>query len=371
MARLPYLAVFAFAVVHLLLFSICQAVISSRIYRTNDAVVIEVDDVTPSTLANRNYGNLPPIPMMYAINPYTGLLSQPYPNYPFWPYPHLYKPIISFSDVENVTAATSADSRQQKIPCGVGPDAPPQRKTPEVGIVGGTEAKPNSWPFMVGLRSPLFEGVFCGGSIISTTRILTAAHCVNELSAYDISRMTVSLGMNVQGILPGTSNDAQMTRRVVRVIYHSHNDVAILTVAPAIVYSKAISPVCLPPFNTAANQFVNQDAAIMGWGDLESGGDQPNVLQQNTVQIIPNADCNAQYGAGTIFRQQICASAPGKDTCQSDSGGPLVVQLSDASTSWTQVGIVSYGRGCANPNFAGVYASVAFFRNWINTYMKS
>jgi secreted trypsin-like serine protease len=147
---------------------------------------------------------------------------------------------------------------------------------------------------------------------------------------------------------------------------------------------------------------------------------QPNVLQQATVQIIPNKDCNAQY-KGVIIRQQLCASAPGKDSCQvklpfissiihviyvvlstfkGDSGGPLVVQAKAGSTAWTQVGVISYGRGrqstvdcslyfpiihmlhlimcfsfilyegCAVPDFAGVYASVAFFRNWIDTYMK-
>jgi hypothetical protein len=85
--------------------------------------------------------------MTYAVNPYIGLSSQPYPNFPLWPYP-LYKPASSFSDVENVTA-TSPDSRQQKIACGVGPASPPQRKTPTVGVVGGSEAVPNSWPFIV------------------------------------------------------------------------------------------------------------------------------------------------------------------------------------------------------------------------------
>jgi hypothetical protein len=95
----------------------------------------------------RNFGNPPTNPMMYAVNPYTGLLSQSYPNFPFWPYP-LYKPASSFSDADDVSA-TSPESRQQNIACGKGPDAPPQRKNPTVGIVGGSEAVKNSWPFIV------------------------------------------------------------------------------------------------------------------------------------------------------------------------------------------------------------------------------
>ncbi|EFX79655.1 hypothetical protein DAPPUDRAFT_104233 [Daphnia pulex] len=369
MSRLQQLAVFSFAVVHLLLFSICP--VRSRIYQTSDAVVIEVDDVRPSTFANRNSGFPPPIPMMYAINPYTGLLSQPYSNFPIWPYP-LYQPASSsVPDVKDV-AATSSDSRQQTFACGVGPPSTPQRSLPIAAIVGGSEAIPNSWPFIVGLRMSGKSAVLCGGSILSPTRILTAAHCVEKLSVFDISTLIVGFGMHNQ-----TANDAEQTRRVSRVVYNiaynaktKQNDVAVLTIDPPIVYSAAISPVCLPPFNNAADRFAGKDAAIMGWGTLQSGGSQPDELQQATVQIIPNADCNAQYN-GKITNQQLCASAPGKDTCQGDSGGPIAVQAEAGSIAWTQVGITSFGNGCAKPNFAGVYASVAFFRRWIDTYMTS
>ena len=103
-------------------------------------------------MANRNSGNPPLIPMAYAsVNPYTGLYYHQQPNFPFWPYP-LYQPVSSFSDADDVTA-TSPESRQQNIACGKGPDAPPQRKTPTVGIVGGSDAVENSWPFIVSVQA--------------------------------------------------------------------------------------------------------------------------------------------------------------------------------------------------------------------------
>jgi hypothetical protein len=106
--------------------------------------------VRPSTFAIRNFANPAPIPMMYAVNPYTGLSYQEQPNFPFWPYP-LYQPASSVSNVDDVTANTP-QSRQQNIACGKGPDAPPQRKNPTVSIAGGSSAKPNSWPFVVSLQ---------------------------------------------------------------------------------------------------------------------------------------------------------------------------------------------------------------------------
>jgi hypothetical protein len=105
------------------------------------------EQIPSARFARSNFGYYPgPIP----ANPYTGLYYLPYPNLPFWPYPLYNKPTISSvsADVKDF-AATSPDSRQQKIACGVGPASPPQRTTPTVSIVGGSQAIPNSWPFIV------------------------------------------------------------------------------------------------------------------------------------------------------------------------------------------------------------------------------
>ncbi|XP_049779308.1 trypsin alpha-3-like [Schistocerca cancellata] len=98
---------------------------------------------------------------------------------------------------------------------------------------------------------------------------------------------------------------------------------------------------------------------ITGWGDLSSGGSSPTQLQAVTTSIVARASCNIAYG-GEITQRMICAGEDegGKDSCQGDSGGPLV-------EGSTQYGIVSWGRGCAQAGYPGVYANVANLRSWV------
>ncbi|EFX80463.1 hypothetical protein DAPPUDRAFT_188210 [Daphnia pulex] len=207
-------------------------------------------------------------------------------------------------------------------------------------IVGGVDAAKNAWPGIVGLR--MKGRFFCGGSLIAPTKILTAAHCLTGIKRADIPNLTVDLGMHVQ-----SPSDAQA------------NDIAIITLSSPVTYTSTISPVCLANSN---DQFADQEATIIGWGTTSEGGSLPSVLQQATVKVTANAQCKTSYS--TLAASMLCAAAPGKDTCQGDSGGPLLVRSAPGS-QWTQAGIVSFGVGCARPEFPGVYTRVSSHGRWI------
>jgi secreted trypsin-like serine protease len=104
---------------------------------------------------------------------------------------------------------------------------------------------------------------------------------------------------------------------------------------------------------------------IAGWGTLSSGGSLPNTQQKAVVPVGQQTTCRSQYGQNAILDSMICAgySEGGIDTCQGDSGGPMFQYGNDGH--YYVVGIVSWGSGCASPNFMGVYTRVSSFVDWL------
>ena len=112
--------------------------------------------------------------------------------------------------------------------------------------------------------------------------------------------------------------------------------------------------------------FLGAKAVVAGWGALAPHPNtttikQPYKLQDITVTVIPNDECG-DYPKGEITDKMLCAHSPGKDACQGDSGGPLVTEVNGR---YTLIGVVSWGYGCALPEYPGVYARVTSVLDWI------
>jgi secreted trypsin-like serine protease len=234
-------------------------------------------------------------------------------------------------------------------------------------VVGGNDAKPGRWPFMVALvdkgTTSNRAAQFCGASLISKRDVLTAAHCASASDAGSIQ------------VLVGTQDLKTGGRRinVTRVTQHpsygsakADSDVAVLRLAEDV---NDITPVAFMTTLTEEKKYAPVDRVSfgMGWGETETQPHFPMLLQEVKLPIVDRAVCNGpdSYN-GQIDKTMICAGYQegGKDTCQQDSGGPLVVK--DASKKWNlQVGVVSWGRGCAEPNYYGVYARLATLGAWV------
>ena len=146
------------------------------------------------------------------------------------------------------------------------------------------------------------------------------------------------------------------------------NDIALIKLDKEAVLGPGVGLICLSddglhlPIDDLNNQCL-----ISGWGTLESGGDQPDTLQEVLVPLVSKERCERAYGS--LHDSMLCAGLDkgGKDSCQGDSGGPLACQYNG---KYYIEGATSWGSGCAGPNAYGVYAKIRHLKNWIEQNMQ-
>jgi secreted trypsin-like serine protease len=236
-------------------------------------------------------------------------------------------------------------------------------------IIGGKRTKPEDWPWMVALvYSDLSaeEGQFCGGSLIHPRWVLTANHCVKDetpesvevvLGQSRLSREKMGERIAISQIIPHPNYDDHQTHLPPKA------DLALLKLA-----QPSHQPI-LRMANRYSTLQPGELATVMGWGSIAEyaySDTYPDALRQTTVPLISNVQCNeTQSYQGNIEETMLCAgfTQGGTDACLGDSGGPLVIEN---PTGWQQIGIVSYGHGCAQPHFYGVYTRLSAFQDFIS-----
>ncbi len=228
-------------------------------------------------------------------------------------------------------------------------------------VVGGTDVKHGRYEFMAAIlnrnESDPVDGQFCGGSLVASGWVLTAAHCVEDARSRDVS---VLLG---QRNLDGTGGEQI---RVSRIVSHpdypskGYPDLALLELASA---SQA-KPISLASrgMNEAA---PGESAVVTGWGQISENGPATNELREARVPVVEHSVCNRAYGGGIIEDAMVCAGGK-TDSCYGDSGGPLFIQRDNA---FVQAGVVSFGERCGLADVPGVYARVSSYHDWITAYI--
>jgi secreted trypsin-like serine protease len=234
-----------------------------------------------------------------------------------------------------------------------------------VPVYGGDDAEPGTFGFMAALVSNAapdpYLGQFCGGTHVAAEWVLTAAHCVSDLSPSDFH---VLIGRTT------LSKRSGHKRGVAEIVVHPEYDP-----------DRVVNDVALVRLKRASSQPVLQLAAkadrsrwkggnyvtVVGWGRWETTNpDFPDTLQVARVTIVSDGNCSLWWLIEPTLN--VCAGGYKRGACVGDSGGPLMI---DVSGRWKQVGVVSYGGPICGTGDDGyppdVYSQVGTFplKEWI------
>ncbi|XP_055916137.1 serine proteinase stubble [Eupeodes corollae] len=251
-----------------------------------------------------------------------------------------------------------------------------RRMFPEPRIVGGSNAAFGRWPWQISLRQWRTSTYLhkCGAALLNENWAITAAHCVDNVPPSDLL-----LRLGEYDLAEEEEPYGYQERRVQIVASHPQfdprtfeYDLALLRFYEPVVFQPNIIPVCVPGSD---EDFIGQTAFVTGWGRLYEDGPLPSVLQEVAVPIINNTICETMYRAAGYIEHIphifICAGwkKGGYDSCEGDSGGPMVLQR-EMDKRFILGGVISWGIGCAEPNQPGVYTRISEFRDWINQILQ-
>ncbi|WCE00418.1 serine protease [Streptomyces sp. HUAS 31] len=235
----------------------------------------------------------------------------------------------------------------------------PTAEAADSRIVGGSTTTTSAYPFMMQITDAS-QNQFCGGTLVSATKVVTAAHCMvgeSNSSVRVVGGRTYLNGTN------GT------VRRVSDIWIHPDyqdvtqgNDVAVLTLSTSMPYT----PASYVGSSDTGVYAAGSTARILGWGTTSSGGSSSNQLRTATVPTVSDAGCANSYGSDFIASDMVCAgyTSGGVDTCQGDSGGPLLI-------GGVLAGITSWGEGCAQAGHPGVYTRLTTFSDEVTEQVGS
>ncbi|CAL8124218.1 unnamed protein product [Orchesella dallaii] len=252
-------------------------------------------------------------------------------------------------------------------------------------VVGGSDSLPGEWCWQVALINSLNQ-YLCGGALIGTQWVLTAAHCVTNIVRSG-DAIYVRVGDHDLTSRYG-SPGAQTLRVATTYIHHNHNsqtldnDIALLKLQGNAALKEGVCLVCLPSRNHMS-EMPGKRCTVTGYGYMGESGPIPLRIREASLPIVSETECVSKVNAVTekVFALPMSSFCAGgelrNDACQGDGGGPLVCRADDPNTGdsgtgyYELTGLVSWGFGCGRENVPGVYVKVSSFIGWIHQIIRS
>ncbi|MFF9376456.1 S1 family peptidase [Streptomyces griseoluteus] len=226
-------------------------------------------------------------------------------------------------------------------------------------IVGGTTTTTTAYPYVMQITDAS-GNQFCGGTLVSAKKVVTAAHCMVGESTSSVRVVGGRTYLN------GTNGTVSRVSKIwVNPDYTDAtrgDDVAVLTLSTSMPYT----PVSYVSPSQTGVYAAGTTARILGWGTTSESGSSSNQLRTATVPTVSDSSCRTSYGSDFVQSDMVCAglTSGGVDTCQGDSGGPLII-------GGVLAGITSWGEGCAEAGYPGVYTRLTTFSSLVTAQVNS
>ncbi|MEV7199380.1 S1 family peptidase [Streptomyces griseoluteus] len=226
-------------------------------------------------------------------------------------------------------------------------------------IVGGTTTTTTAYPYVMQITDAS-GSQFCGGTLVSANKVVTAAHCMVGESTSSVRVVGGRTYLN------GTNGTVSRVSKIwVNPDYTDAtrgDDVAVLTLSTSMPYT----PVSYVSSSQTGVYAAGTTARILGWGTTSESGSSSNQLRTATVPTVSDSSCRNSYGSDFVQSDMVCAglTSGGVDTCQGDSGGPLII-------GGVLAGITSWGEGCAEAGYPGVYTRLTTFSSLVTAQVNS
>ncbi|XP_060115633.1 chymotrypsin-like elastase family member 2A [Heteronotia binoei] len=238
-------------------------------------------------------------------------------------------------------------------------------------VVGGENVKPNSWPWQASLQYSS-SGNWrhtCGGTLIATNWVMTAAHCISSSKTYRVQLGKYDLTVSEKGSVTVSPKKIVVHPKWDSSKVSDGNDIAMIKLSEHVTLSDKIQLACLPP----ANKILSGNSAcyVTGWGRLETNGASPKVLQQGCLLVVDHATCSkSSWWGSTVKTSMVCAGGDGIiSSCNGDSGSPLNCK---SGSKWEVHGVASFvsSKGCNYYHKPSVFTRVSAFNDWIAQVMQ-
>ncbi|XP_015254540.1 PREDICTED: hepatocyte growth factor activator isoform X1 [Cyprinodon variegatus] len=298
-----------------------------------------------------------------------------------WEYCNVPSCVMSFSSSRRIIPLNAlphikkpASSKPAKKPvCGV-----KHKKRLAVArgrIFGGNAALPGTHPWMAAIY--IGQSDFCGGSLISSCWVLSAAHCFFSKYATRplASQLKVVLGQHHFNVTGPNTKEFEVEDyhypKEFSVFNPTLHDIVLIKLKKkdgrCVRRTPFIRPICLP--EKSMKFPPGYCCSISGWGHTKEKANGYSTLQEAGVRLVSHDVCKKPQVYGNhVTDDMICAGLSGcVDACQGDSGGPLACAKGDVSFLY---GIISWGEGCDKPGKPGVYTKVVNYLDWIHSAMK-